>query len=183
MSECPCIDDIDPDFAPEHTNDSHKWLFNYPGKMRPDDADLKMGLTAEIYTNPAVNKKPKEGRRKKLLEIFYRKLFSEEVIRQLDSNDPVIEKYETDYSGNFKDPREMPLPGETLSESEKSQANKEDCGKSASDLSSSEKLIEKWPLYGSRPLSWYAQKQRKMDFGITTTISKPIEENYDGKEY
>lgn len=46
-------------------------------------------------------------------------LIAEELKSQLESDQSIIEDYETSYTEKFKNPDDMPLPGECFSKNEK----------------------------------------------------------------
>lgn len=74
MDATRCIDDSESGFPNSSLTDSRKWLFHYPGQLKPEEKSLKLSTTKESYGKPEIDRHPKQGRRKKLLEDFYRKV-------------------------------------------------------------------------------------------------------------
>ncbi|KAL0271828.1 UNVERIFIED_CONTAM: hypothetical protein PYX00_008800 [Menopon gallinae] len=179
-----CIDDTDRDFEYGDRNRSHKWLFSYPGKLMPTKNEISLSLTKEVFGKPVQKSASTKGKRKKILENFYRQIIAEELKSDFDSEKAIIEPYETDYTEHYKHPDDMPLPGECLSKNEQLKMIAEETSSRPDTKNDTlEELKTKYPLYASRPYTFAAQTIGKDRFGIKSTISKPPEQNYDNIEY
>ncbi|EEB16018.1 hypothetical protein Phum_PHUM399840 [Pediculus humanus corporis] len=171
MDATRCLDDIDPDFKYTDANVSHSWIINYPDKLKPSPETLKISSKNETYTVP-INRIPStKGKRKKIMEAFFRKLITDETLAKYGmENDIVIEPYETDYSEHYKNPDDLPLPGENLSKNEKDKLIKDkSCSKKeVSKLEKIDELKLKYPLYLSTPLTFVSQITGKNNFRRST---------------
>lgn len=76
MSGNRCVDDDDSDQSVKQTdlNESQKWLFSYPGKLMPSKNEMCVSLTKATFVEPVKSNTSTKGKRKKILEDFYRQV-------------------------------------------------------------------------------------------------------------
>ncbi|KAK6631436.1 hypothetical protein RUM44_005963 [Polyplax serrata] len=183
MDATRCLDDFDPDFKYTNANVSHSWLMNYPDRLKPRPETLKISSKNETYAEPKPYRPPNKGKRKKMMEAFFRQVMTEEVLAQFDDEQIYVEPYNTDYSANYKNPDDMALPGECLSKNEKFKMQDKACPHELSKVKKLEELKSKYPLYLSAPLTFVSQMTGKQNFRKNSTITKPPDRNYDNIEY